>query len=181
MPAEPTPHRPNPETAYLLERLMTERGARLVRLAASITDRAQAEDAVQAACVGFLRAFDPATAYDDLDGAYRYLARAVANAASRINRTDRRRHDGLPPAPIFDDEPHPLELAQSERAEPLESVLRHEEFVESLERLAELPADQQAVLVERAMGYAPAEVETRLGLSSRQYRKRVEKARRRLG
>jgi len=44
--------------------------------------------------------------------------------------------------------------------------------------MAELPEEWQAILIARAIGAKPAEIQAALGLSERQYRKRVEKANR---
>lgn len=87
----------------------------------------------------------------------------------------------MPPAALRDELDDPVERAASETGDPAELVLRREELAEHLTLLSELPGDQQRVLIERAAGFEPAEIQLRMGLSSRQYRKRIEKARQRLG
>lgn len=158
---------------------MTERGHRLRRIAASIVGD-QADDAVQAACLGFLRTFEPGAAHGGYEGAYRYLATATANSASKLIRSDQRRRRGLPPAARIDDFDEPAERAAGDAPDPADIVLRSEEIAEQLALLASLPEDQQRVLIDRAAGYSPEEIQRRIGISSRQYRKRLEKARRRL-
>lgn len=182
MPAEPqsTPPTIDSRTAALLEELLAEHDRRLWRIAASVAGPDNADDAVQSACLGFLGTFDPDHSYGGAGGAFRYLAAATSNAALKIARGDRRRERGLPPARRSEDGRDPLELAQSDSdVEAL--VLRQEEITEARERLAELPADQRAVLVGRALGLGPEELQEALGLTPRQYRKRVEKANRALG
>lgn len=125
-----------------------------------------------------LPTFDPGAAYGGPEGAYRYLVRAIANAAGKLNRGDRRRRNGLPPAAVIEDEVHPLDRATDDEPGPLERVLRAEELAEGRAILAELPQDQRAVMVARAAGFAPNEIQSQLGLTSRQYRKRIEKANR---
>lgn len=182
MPSEARSHaRTNPDTAQLLERLVTERGHRLRRIAISVVGAEQADDAVQAACLGFLRTFDPDRSYSSEEDAFRYLARSTSNAAAKLNRTDQRRRRGLPPVRRTDDGPDPIEQATSETRNPCEDLILREELAEGLALLSSLPKDQQQVLIDRAAGYKPAEIQARSGLSSRQYRKRIEKARRRLG
>lgn len=156
---------------------MTERGHRLRRIAASIAGD-QADDAVQAACLGFLRAFEPGAAHGGYEGAYRYLARATANSASKLIRSDQRRRRGLPPVARLDEYDEPVERAIGDAPDPSDVVLRSEEIAVELALLASLPEDQQRVLIDRAAGYSPQEIQQRIGISSRQYRKRIEKANR---
>lgn len=171
--------RTNPDTARLLEQLVTERGHRLRRIAASVAGADHADDAVQAACLGFLRTFDPGKSYSGVEGAFRYLAQSTSNAAGKLNRTDQRRLRGLPPARRNELE-EPLDRAVADTLDPCDILVRREELAAELAALAILPNDQQRVLIERAAGFTPEEIQARTGLSGRQYRKRIEKARRQI-
>lgn len=170
----------NPKSGPLLERLILERRPVLERIASRMVRPDQVDDAIQAACLGFLRAFDPTTAVGGEDGAFRYLARAVDNSAAKIIRGETRLRRGLPPAAPASDEDDPVACATDLSADPVEFVLGQEELFSRLQRLAELPTDQRRALILRVAGYEPAEIEAALGLTSRQYRKRIEKAKRRL-
>jgi len=183
MPTEPHPTPPStdPRTANLLEEFIAEHEHRLWRIAASIAGPDQADDAVQSACLGFLRAFNPDTAHGGAAGAFSYLARATANAAAKLVRTDARRRRGLPPAVRRDELDDPVERAASEGASPEDLVMRLEETRELEARLEALPEEWREVLLARAAGYSPAEIQAALGLTERQYRKRIERANRRLG
>jgi RNA polymerase sigma factor (sigma-70 family) len=176
---KPTPPPIDVRTAALLEELLAVHGPRLWRIAASFAGADNADDAVQSACLGFLSSFDPDQMYGGLAGALRYLATATENAAAKIARGDRRRLRGLPPAAHIVDGRDPLELAQSD-ADVEGVVLRREEAEEAKRLLKGLPADQRAVLIGRAAGLEPEELQEALGLTPRQYRKRVEKANRTL-
>jgi len=151
-----------------------------MRIATSIAGPDRGEDAVQTACLGFLRTFDPVAAYGGVDGAYRYLAAATAHAASKLVRGDQRRLRALPPEPPLEDELHALDRAVADGADPCDLLLSQEEAAELRRRLKELPEEWQAVLVARAAGFAAREIQAALGLTERQYRKRVEKANRQL-
>lgn len=87
MPAKARTEVPaNPKTGPLMERLIRERHRVLERIAARTVRPDQVEDAIQAACLGFLRAFDPDVAMGGVDGALAYLARSVDNSAAKIVR-----------------------------------------------------------------------------------------------
>jgi RNA polymerase sigma factor (sigma-70 family) len=181
MSAQPNPTPPSTDarTVALLEELLAEHDQRLWRIAASVAGADNADDAVQSACLGFLSSFDPDRMYGGPAGALRYLATATENAAAKIARGDRRRLRGLPPAAHNEDGRDPLDLAQSD-SDVEGVVLRREEAEEAKRLLEGLPADQRAVLLGRAAGLEPKELQEALGLSSRQYRKRIEKAHRSL-
>ena len=184
MSTEPRLHRPvdsEPSVGAILEQLIRERGEQLRRVAGSIAGPAQAEDAVQNACLGFLRWYDPATSYDGLDGAFRYLATATANSAAKLLRGDRRRTAGLPPVSRADPDNDPLERVPSRGPEPLDAVIRHQDVAKARAALAELPTDWRTIVVARAAGFGPGEIQRSAGLTDRQYRKRIEKANRLLG
>lgn len=184
MSTKPHLHRPvdsEPSVGAILDHLIRERGEQLRRVASSIAGPAQAEDAVQSACLGFLRWYDPAMSYDGVDGAFRYLATATANSAAKLLRGDRRRMAGLPPMSRADEDNDPVERAPSRGPEPLDAVLRHQEVAEARAALAELPADWRIIVVARAAGFDPGEIQRAVGLTDRQYRKRIENANRRLG
>lgn len=89
MPAKtPTPVPANP--AALLDQLIRERGRRHERVAARIVRPDQVDNAFQAACVGFLRAYDLQTAGGGYQGAFRYLVASVHNASLKPIRTEQR-------------------------------------------------------------------------------------------
>lgn len=181
MPAEaPTQVPANPKTAPLLEELVRSRRSVLERIAARIVRPDQVEDAIQAACLGFLRAFDPDAATGDAEGAFRYLARAVENSAAKIVRGETRRRRGLPPAEPVREEDDPVQRVPDLSADPADRAIDDEELAVLLRRLGELPREQRQALALRAAGYKPAEIELKLGLTARQYRKRIEKGRRAL-
>lgn len=170
----------NPKTGPLLERLIRERRPMLERIAARTVRQDQVEDAIQAACLGFLRTFDPDASTGGMEGAFRYLATSVDNSAAKIIRSEGRRLRGLPPAGLRDDRDDPVERAESLSPGPMDQVIARSEVTEQLASIAKLPQDQQKVLLDRAAGFTPTEVAERRGLTVRQYRKRIEKARRRL-
>jgi len=115
-----------------------------------------------------------------VEDAYCYLARSVANSARKVVRGSTRRHRGLPPARQLDGGDHPVDRAVAETGDPAELLLLAEELASDLTELAELPAEMREVLIARAADYSPAEIQAAMGLSSRQYRKRVQKARSRI-
>lgn len=168
----------NPKTGPLLERLIRERRPLLERIAARRVRPDQVEDAIQAACLGFLRAFDPDTATGGEAGALRYLKTSVDNSAAKIIRGETRRVRGLPPSRQVIEGEDPVDRAIAETCDPVGLCEARSEVIGLLGQLRELPSDQRRALILRAAGYEPAEVEQELGLTPRQYRKRIEKARR---
>jgi RNA polymerase sigma factor (sigma-70 family) len=181
MSTEPDSHRPvdpEPSPAAILELLIRERGNQLRRLARRVAGPAHAEDAVQMACLGFLRSYDPATAYDGIEGAFRYLAAATTNSAAKLLRSERRRLAALPPADPVGDASDPVGSVPSRAPDPLQVALSDERLAEARGALAELPDDSKIIVVARAAGYEPREIQEFTGLTERQYRKRLEKANR---
>jgi RNA polymerase sigma factor (sigma-70 family) len=142
----------------------------------------QIEEAVQQGFAQLMSAFpgDPA----DLDGVRRYLVRCVQSSAWKILRSDRRRERWVAAERERDRfEQRAGDVARSEGidgAEPFERVLAREALVGARELLRQLPEEWAAVLLLSAAGYGTAEIARRLGLSTRQVRKRVEKANARL-
>jgi RNA polymerase sigma factor (sigma-70 family) len=129
------------------------------------------EDAVQNAVLSFIQAYG-----GDRAGAFAYLAVAVRTAAWKARRTHARkgaRHVGLEPARGGDRAQAP--------ADPVEVAIGRSEAAECRCALAELPAEWRRCLILAAAGYGTAEVAARLGLTERAVRRRIEKARRRLG
>jgi RNA polymerase sigma factor (sigma-70 family) len=183
MSTEPHSRRPvDPErsAAAILEFLVRERGNRLLRLARRVAGRDHAEDAVQMACLGFLRSYDLAASYDGIEGAFRYLAAATANSAAKLLRSDRRRLAALPPADPVDETGGPIGSVPSRTPDPLEMALSYERATKARAALADLPSECRVIVVARAAGYEPREIQQSMGLTERQYRKRVEKANRHL-
>lgn len=182
MPAEAPNQVPaHPKTGPLLERLVRERRPVLERIASRTVRPDQVDDALQAACLGFLRAFDPDSATGGTAGAFRYLAKAVENSAAKIVRGETRRRHGLPPVEPLREDDDPVQRVPDRSGDPALLAEDDEELASLLRQLRELPGEQRRALVLRAAGYEPAEIELELGLTARQYRKRIEKARRQLG
>lgn len=142
----------------------------------------QIEEAVQQGFAQLMSAFpgDPA----DLVGVRQYLVRCVQSSVWKIQRTDRRRGRWL----VTDSERDRLEQRAGDGvraqgvdlSEPLDRILAQEAFADARELLQRLPEEWAAVLLLNAAGYGTAEIAERLGLSTRQVRKRVEKANARL-
>ncbi|MEK6326632.1 MAG: sigma-70 family RNA polymerase sigma factor [Actinomycetota bacterium] len=179
--------RPTPAAAGVLrgtaERIAAERSDMLRGVAYNAGARGeQIEEAVQQGFAQLMSAFpgDPG----DLLGVRRYLVRCVQSAAWKMLRRDRRRERWL----IVESERDRLEqragdVARSEgvdASEPIERVLAREALAGARDLLRQLPEEWAAVLLLTAAGYETAEIAKRLGLSTRQVRKRVEKANARL-
>jgi RNA polymerase sigma factor (sigma-70 family) len=179
--------RPTPAAAVVLretaERIAAERSDMLRGVAYNAGARGeQIEEAVQQGFAQLMSAFpgDP----DDLDGVRRYLVRCVQSAAWKILRTARRREWWLMAETERDRfDGRAGDVARSEGvdfAEPIEGVLAREALADTRRLLQELPEEWAAVLLLSAAGYGIAEIAERLGLSTRQVRKRVQKANARL-
>jgi RNA polymerase sigma factor (sigma-70 family) len=142
----------------------------------------QIEEAVQQGFAQLMSAFPGDSA--DVDGVRRYLIRCVQSSAWKILRTDRRRERWLMVAGERDRfDQRAADVATSEGVddrEPLERVLAREALANARGLLQELPEGWAAVLLLSAAGYGTAEIAERLGLSTRQVRKRVQKANARL-
>jgi RNA polymerase sigma factor (sigma-70 family) len=179
--------RPTPASAVVLretaERMAAEGSDMLRGVAYNAGARGeQVEEAVQQGFAQLMSAFpgDPS----DLPGVRRYLVRCVQSAAWKILRTASRRERWL----VYESERDRLEqragdAPQNEGVdarEPLEQVLARETLADARGLLQELPEEWAAVLLLNAAGYGTAEIARRLGLSTRQVRKRVEKANARL-
>lgn len=180
--------RPTPAAAVVLrgtaERIAAQRFDMLRGVAYNAGARGeQVEEAVQQGFAQLMSAFpgDP----DDLDGVHRYLVRCVQSAAWKILRTARRRDRWL----VADSERDRFEQRAGDAArsdgvdasEPPERVLSREGLADARGLLQELPEEWATVLLLSAAGYGTAEIARRLGLSTRQVRKRVQKANARLG
>jgi RNA polymerase sigma factor (sigma-70 family) len=142
----------------------------------------QLDEAVQQGFAQLMSAFpgDPS----DLVGVRRYLVRCVQSAAWKILRRETRRlrwHITESALDRLDQRPGDAPRSDGvDQAEPFERVLEYEMLEHGRELLAELPEDWRAVLLLSAAGFGTEEIAAQLGLSSRQVRKRVEKANARL-
>jgi RNA polymerase sigma factor (sigma-70 family) len=123
------------------------------------------DDAVQLGLYSFIRAYPGNVG--DVDGAYRYLARAVQTAAykaARDERRHRRRADAAEAAGV--------DLG----IDPVEAAIEHESTANRLELLANLTDEERSVAGLGAAGYSPAEIAEILGISKRRVRKVVTRA-----
>ncbi len=142
----------------------------------------QLDEAVQQGFAQLMSAFpgDPS----DLLGVRRYLVRCVQSATWKLLRTERRRARWLvaeTASDRFDERAGDASRTEGvDPAEPLERVVEREALARERELLAQLPEEWRAVLLLSAAGFGTAEIASTLGLSTRQVRKRVEKANSRL-
>jgi RNA polymerase sigma factor (sigma-70 family) len=142
----------------------------------------QIEEAVDEGFARLMSAFpgDPG----DLPGVRRYLVRCVQSAAWNMLRTERRRERWLASEVERDRfDKRAADTTRSDgvdRGEPIERVLDAEILEDARELLGQLPEEWVAVLLLTAAGYGTAEVAQELGLSTRQVRKRIQKANARL-
>lgn len=163
MPAKAHTQAPaNPKTGPLLERLIRKKRPVLEAIAARKVRPDQVEDAIQAACLGFLRAFDPDAATGGEAGALRYLKTSVDNSAAKIIRGETRRVRGLPPSRQVTEGEDPVDRAVAETCDPVEFCESRSEIASYLGQLRELPSDQRRALILRAAGYEPAEARAHL-------------------
>lgn len=179
--------RPTPASASVLRETagqIAEQSSDMLRgVAYNVGARGeQIDEAVQQGFAQLMSAFpgDP----DDLVGARRYLVRCVQSAVWKILRTDRRRERWLAAESERDRFEQragdPVRAEGADLGQPLERILAREALAGARGLLRELPQEWAAVLLLSAAGYATAEIAERLGLSTRQVRKRVEKANARL-
>ena len=108
----------------------------------------------------------------ELETREKYYAQIFDQAAEQLTRDDFHRRTSLGSAPRGLDWIATDTEADHYIRGGIEEWQRIERFFREVER------ENQLIL--RAAGYEPAEVEQELGLTSRQYRKRIEKAKRRL-
>jgi RNA polymerase sigma factor (sigma-70 family) len=155
--------------------LVAARRHELLRIAAYYMPGAPPEaieDALQNAVLAFIQAYGC-----DRDGAWSYLAVAVRTAAWKSRRTHARkgcRHVGLEPG-------HGGGDGSEAPADPADVAIARAEAAEGRRALVGLPADQRRCLILAAAGYGTGEIAARLKLTERAVRRRIEKARRRLG
>ena len=156
----------------LLERLLAAHRHQLVRLAAAhLSDPQEAEDAVQSAALGFMRAFDPGANESAEAGALRYLKTAVVHHAYKLNRTRRRR----PVHASYDDL---AEITTGGEHQP--SAERITERDEGRAAIAALSQRERQALGLRALGASTAEILEATGETARSLRKVIGRARRKL-
>lgn len=178
-PRTPSEKRPDSErNARLAEWLVREKGAYLRAVAVRAGAPAwQIEDVVQTALLNFYRAFPGP---DSNEKALAYAAACVASATSKSRRRYARKESREAAMPARVDSGETLGIVDHSAGDPADVVVERERVASLRERLAELPADQRAVILLAAAGYIPAEIAALRGLTVRQVRKRIEKANRTL-
>jgi RNA polymerase sigma factor (sigma-70 family) len=142
------------------------------------------DDVVQTALVAFIQSYPGERG--DVDGAYLYLCRAVQTAAWKHHRTNERRgFDPMPQASGLggegEVEPYGRALIDPNASDPAEIAIRREATAERAATVRELSEEERAVLTLGGLGYGLDEIASILGLTRRQVRKRVGRARNRLG
>lgn len=158
------PQSPGPDAgrAVLLDRLLRRRGANLRRQARYHSScSTDAEDALQDACVQFLRSYNgPA----DLAAALPWLLLAVKHRAWKLGARRRRREAlvALSPTDAADGE-RPALTAIDERPGPLERCERSEHLASSIALLACLKPDERTAIVLFALGFSYREIMARQG------------------
>ncbi len=173
-----TPGRRNRDeerNARLTEWLAREKRAYLRAVAVrSGVPEWQLDDVIQGALLNFYRAFPgpevPAKALA-------YCAACVVSETSKARRRYARkesREQALPERGSGE----PLAIVDEDAEDPIDTVVERERVATLRRRLAELPADQRAVIMLAAAGFSPAEIAKLRGLTVRQVRKRIEKANR---
>jgi RNA polymerase sigma factor (sigma-70 family) len=177
-PQNPSERSPaNDRNARLAERLATTKHSYLQSTArrAGAPDW-QVEDVVQAGLLDFYRAFPgpdvPAKALG-------YCAACVASQARKARRRYSRKEGNEQPMPEFETG-DPISMADTTVVDPAEAVVDGERVGFLRARLSQIPEDQRAVILLAAAGYNPGEIAQLRGLTTRQVRKRIEKANRRL-
>ncbi len=162
MASRPQPPDHDAGRAALLDRLLARHGAKLRRQAARNSScSVDAEDALQDACVQFLRAYNgPA----DLSAALPWLLLAVKHSAWKLGAR-RRRCEALVAldstgAP---DGERPALTAVDERPGPAERAERSERLAERRFALARLKPDERTALTLFALGYSYREIAARQG------------------
>jgi RNA polymerase sigma factor (sigma-70 family) len=158
------PQSPGPDAARaaLLDRLLHHHGARLRRQAARNSSRsADAEDALQDACVQFLRSYNAPL---ELSAALPWLLLAVKHSAWKLGARRRRCEAlvALSPTDAPDGE-RPALIALDERPGPLERAERSEHLAERRSALAQLKADERTALLLFALGFSYREIAERQG------------------
>lgn len=175
-----TPSERNPDdkrNARLAEWLTREKRAYLRAVAVhSGAPEWQLDDVVQGALLNFYRAFPGP---DVREKALAYCAACVVSETSKARRRYARkesREEAMPER----ESGAALAVVDENAEDPAEAVVERERVARLRSRLQRLPADQRAVILLGAAGYAPAEIAKLRGLTVRQVRKRIEKANRTL-
>jgi RNA polymerase sigma factor (sigma-70 family) len=162
MASRPQPPGPDAGRAALLDRLLDRNGARLRRQAARNSSLAvDAEDALQDACLRFLRSYNgPA----DLSAALPWLLLAVKHSAWKLGARRRRCEAlvALSPTDSSDGE-QPTLTALDERPGPAERAERSERLAERRSALAQLKPDERTALLLFALGFSYREIAARQG------------------
>lgn len=148
--------------AALLDRMLARHGARLRRQARYHSScSTDAEDALQDACVQFLRSYNgPA----DLLAALPWLLLAVKHSAWKLGARRRRCEAlvALSPTDAPDGE-RPALTALDERPGPAERTERSEHLAERRSALAQLKPDERTALLLFALGFSYREIAARQG------------------
>ncbi len=177
----PMAHRPTPQSdprknVLIVGWLALKRYGFLYDVARrSGVDSQQIGDVVHDALLDMLRSF---TGPYDVEHVVAYAKRCVQSEAwkehRRYTRKESRREGGDDELALV------LEYVERGDPDPLEVVIAAETARERQELLAELPDDQRTVLLLVAAGLNHEEIASRLEISKRGVRKRIERARRRL-
>ena len=158
------PHSAGPAAgrAALLDRLLHRHGAKLRRQAGYHSNSAaDAEDALQNACVQFLRSYNgPA----DLSAALPWLLLAVKHSAWKLGARRRRCEAlvALCPTDSSDGE-RPALTALDQRPGPFERAERSEHLISRIALLGRLKPDERTAIVLFALGYSYREIMARQG------------------
>ena len=156
------PHSRATDHAALLDCLLERHGSKLRRQAHKHSARsADAEDALQDACLQFLRCYEGSP---DLATALPWLLVVVKHCAWKLGNCRRRRETSvvLSTTDVFDSERPGLTVVD-ERPGPLERVERFELLAERRIALARLKPDERTALLLLALGYSYREIAARQG------------------
>lgn len=162
MASRPQPPGPDAARATLLDHLLQRHGARLRRQAARNSSLpVDAEDALQDACLRFLRSYNGPV---DLSAALPWLLLAVKHSAWKLGARRRRCEAlvALSPTDSSDGE-QPTLTALDERPGPAERAERSERLAERRSALAQLKPDERTALLLFALGYSYREIAARQG------------------
>jgi len=146
----------------LLDRLLHHHGVKLRRQAAkNSSNSVDADDALQDACVQFLRSYNAPL---ELSVALPWLLLAVKHSAWKLGARRRRCEAlvALSPTDAPDGE-RPALIALDERPGPLERAERSEHLAERRSALAQLKPDERTALLLFALGYSYREIAARQG------------------
>jgi RNA polymerase sigma factor (sigma-70 family) len=157
MASRPQPPGPDAGRAALLDRLLHRHGARLRRQARrNSSSAADAEDALQDACIQFLRSYNAPL---ELSAALPWLLLAVKHSAWKLGAR-RRRCEALVALTCTDsaDDERPALTVLDERPGPAERAERFEHLTGCIALLQRLKPDERTAIVLHALGYSYREI-----------------------